>query len=162
MARTSLKEFDRDADFEVLRPFRIAGIDQHPGQPFDKSLASVRTHRQLYNQRRVGVVEKIEPLPGTIEEMRRVLHQVEETPPPPPAKKKEKKTPPLRLSKRDPITKKYWVMRGRKKVSRPMSKRDAEDFIDANTPKSRGETLVERQADPRSRHRPISQRDRSL
>lgn len=45
--------FDRDRDFVCRRPFKCAGWDYGPGDPFDKSLVPTRRLRQFYEQRRV-------------------------------------------------------------------------------------------------------------
>lgn len=59
MARTSiwLRKFDRDADFIIERAFLFGGEDQRPGRVFDKSFASTRRLRQLYENRQIRHAE---------------------------------------------------------------------------------------------------------
>lgn len=61
------RNFDRDAEFVVLRPLTVGGVDLRPGDPFDKSRASLRTHQLLFAQRKIdevgGVWHKISGLP---------------------------------------------------------------------------------------------------
>ena len=67
MAKASiwLKVFDRERDFVAGKPMRVSGRDFLPGDPFDKSLVSTRRLRQLYEQRKVRMVETetVVPLP---------------------------------------------------------------------------------------------------
>ena len=65
MARASiwLAPFDRDAAYVVAKPFVLGGVMLRPGSPFDKSLVSVRRHRQLYQQRRLARAAHAPPSP---------------------------------------------------------------------------------------------------
>lgn len=66
-SRYRFRHFDRDADFVVLRPLRSAGRDLRPGDHFDKTMATVRMHRLLFEQRKIdevgGCWHKISGLP---------------------------------------------------------------------------------------------------
>lgn len=67
-SRYRYRHFDRDADFVVLRPMRVGGNDLRPGDPFDKRAVSLRTHRVLFEQRKIdevgGCWHKISGLPN--------------------------------------------------------------------------------------------------
>lgn len=52
-----LDRFDPAKSFKVGKPFRFNGRDMRPDEPFDRSIASTRTMRQLYEQRRLVVDE---------------------------------------------------------------------------------------------------------
>ena len=53
-----LRKFDRDAEFMVFKQFVLNGIEQRPGEVFDKTKCSTRMLRKLYEQRRVRMTEK--------------------------------------------------------------------------------------------------------
>lgn len=74
MSRPSIWQdrFDRDQDFEVLKPFRASGIDFDRGEPFDKTLVTTRTLRQLYDSRRIIVATNSTPV--TISGAKTVQH----------------------------------------------------------------------------------------
>ena len=61
------RQFSRDAAFIVLRPLKVNGVELRPGDVFDTSRVSVRTHRNLFAQRKIdevgGVWHKISGLP---------------------------------------------------------------------------------------------------
>jgi hypothetical protein len=63
MARASiwLKKFNRDAEFVVSRAFLLSGNEMRPGQPFNKTLVSVRMHRCLYDHRKIQMVDRLIP-----------------------------------------------------------------------------------------------------
>lgn len=67
MAKASiwLKAFDREGTFVAGKPMRVSGQDFLPGDAFDKSLVSTRRLRQLYEMRKVRMVEPdaVVPLP---------------------------------------------------------------------------------------------------
>ena len=50
-----LLPFTPHAEFVVLQPFNIDGIDLTPGSPLPKNGLNHRLLRQLYEQRRIGV-----------------------------------------------------------------------------------------------------------
>lgn len=78
MARSMTRPpFDRDADFVIARPFLLSGVNMQPGQRLDKTLVTVRRHRQLYDKR---LVEQGNP-PVTMPEVETVMKV------PPPAEK---------------------------------------------------------------------------
>ncbi len=45
------EEFDRDRNFEAVKPFKYNGAMFGPGQPFDKNNVTTRKLRQLYEMR---------------------------------------------------------------------------------------------------------------
>lgn len=54
MARLATRvPFDRDANFVIIRPFTLSGVQMKVGAAFDKTLVTVRRHRQLYERRLV-------------------------------------------------------------------------------------------------------------
>lgn len=65
-----LKRFDPSLPLKVGKPFKLSGRDFKTGESFDRSLATTRTMRQLYEQRRLvvdeqggaGMVDKPAPL----------------------------------------------------------------------------------------------------
>lgn len=69
-SRYRYRHFDRDADFVVLRPLRSAGRDLRPGDHFDKTMATLRMHQLLFQQRRIdevgGCWHKISGLPTPV------------------------------------------------------------------------------------------------
>ena len=133
-------DFDRDADFTVLKVFTCNGIDQRPDTPFDKTLVSTRTLRQLFDQRYLDqhpVVKKrlIKRSPPAEE----IAKRPRTVAPPKPSTK----APKLRGRTGDLVVKradtpgKWAVFRrvpgGYTKVSRPMkSKSEADAFRRAN------------------------------
>jgi hypothetical protein len=57
MVYKALPRFDRENDFRVERVITVAGNKLAPGDTFDKTLVTVRTLRQLYEQRKLSMHE---------------------------------------------------------------------------------------------------------
>ena len=55
MARYLREEFNRAREFVVTRSFVFAARGYVPGQPFDKTAATSRRLRQLYDQRKIAM-----------------------------------------------------------------------------------------------------------
>ena len=50
------EEFNRAREFIAARVFTMSGVDHQPGDPIDKTLATTRTLRQLYDLRRIDML----------------------------------------------------------------------------------------------------------
>lgn len=55
--RREFSQIDRSADFVVAKAFQFNGRSLKPGEPFDKTQATTRTLRLLYESRKLGVSE---------------------------------------------------------------------------------------------------------
>lgn len=56
-----MPRFDRDTPHVVLRPFELDGRMLAPGSAFDRSRVTVRLHRLLYEQRKIGPSGYLDP-----------------------------------------------------------------------------------------------------
>ncbi|RWB66569.1 hypothetical protein [Mesorhizobium sp.] len=71
MAKASiwLKLFDRERDFVANKVITIGGVDHVPGDPIDKTLLNTRRLRQMYEARKIRMVEAVEAVEKTIEDI---------------------------------------------------------------------------------------------